>query len=169
MRDIVRRMLSEAGGGAAFQFPVGAVYINVTGTNPNTELGYGTWVQYAAGAALVGYSGVAPFNVAEAAIGNATHDHDYSDVIDHDHAVNVINSVHSHTVDIYSALVSLKPGIGALQAVDEVPDATFPTSNDATSVSASTDPPAGSVATGTTDAASSLPPSIVVFIWKRTV
>lgn len=35
-------------------FPVGAIYLNTTGVDPNTELGYGTWVQVAQGEFLVG-------------------------------------------------------------------------------------------------------------------
>ena len=35
-------------------FPVGAIYLSVTGVNPNTELGYGTWTQVARGEYLVG-------------------------------------------------------------------------------------------------------------------
>lgn len=35
-------------------FPVGAIYLNVTGVDPNTELGYGTWTQVAQGQFLVG-------------------------------------------------------------------------------------------------------------------
>ena len=33
---------------------IGGIYLNVTGVNPNTELGYGTWVQVAKGNYLVG-------------------------------------------------------------------------------------------------------------------
>jgi hypothetical protein len=35
-------------------FPVGAIYLNVTGVNPSIELGYGTWTQVAKGLPLVG-------------------------------------------------------------------------------------------------------------------
>lgn len=53
-------------GGAGEAFPVGAVYINVTGTNPGTELGYGTWSAFGAGRVLVGYdSGDTDFDTAE--------------------------------------------------------------------------------------------------------
>lgn len=51
---------------ATFQFPIGAVYLNVTGTNPATELGYGTWSQIAQGQFLAGYkSGDADFGTIE--------------------------------------------------------------------------------------------------------
>jgi hypothetical protein len=36
-------------------FAVGAVYLSVTGVNPATELGYGSWTQVAQGQFLVGF------------------------------------------------------------------------------------------------------------------
>jgi hypothetical protein len=35
-------------------FAVGSIYLNITGVNPATELGYGTWTQVAKGMMLVG-------------------------------------------------------------------------------------------------------------------
>ena len=35
-------------------YPVGGVYIEISGVNPATTLGFGTWVEHAAGRALVG-------------------------------------------------------------------------------------------------------------------
>jgi hypothetical protein len=52
------------GGGQAF--PVGAVFIAVVATDPNTLLGYGTWAAIAAGRVLVGLNaGDADFDTAE--------------------------------------------------------------------------------------------------------
>jgi len=46
-------------------FPIGSIYINVTGTNPGTFLG-GTWVAFGAGKCLVGLdSGDTDFDTAE--------------------------------------------------------------------------------------------------------
>ena len=47
-------LYSAGGGGPAFQFPIGYVYISVDGTDPNTVLGYGVWQQFAEGRVLVG-------------------------------------------------------------------------------------------------------------------
>ncbi len=49
----VDALIAGVGGSA---FPVGAIYTNVTGVNPATELGYGTWTAFGAGRMLAGYS-----------------------------------------------------------------------------------------------------------------
>lgn len=60
-------------GGAGQAFPVGAVYINVTGVNPGTELGYGTWSAFGAGRVMVGFnSGDTDFDTAEETGGSKT-------------------------------------------------------------------------------------------------
>ncbi len=52
-------------------FPVGAVYINVTGVNPATELGYGTWSAFGAGRMLIGYDSGTPAFATALATGGA--------------------------------------------------------------------------------------------------
>ena len=49
--DASNTLTISASGGA---FPVGAIYINVTGVNPASELGYGTWSAFGTGRVLVG-------------------------------------------------------------------------------------------------------------------
>ena len=47
-------------------WPIGAVFISVVSTNPNTLLGYGTWAAIGAGRVLVGRdAGDADFDTAE--------------------------------------------------------------------------------------------------------
>jgi len=56
-------------------YPVGCIYTNITGTNPGTELGVGTWTAFGAGRVLVGYdSGDADFDAAEETGGAKTVD-----------------------------------------------------------------------------------------------
>ncbi len=57
-------------------FPIGAVYLNITGVNPSGELGYGTWSQIAQGQMLVGFKAADPdFGVVEGTGGAKTHTH----------------------------------------------------------------------------------------------
>lgn len=101
---------TPSGGPGGEAFPVGAVYINVTGTNPATELGYGTWSAFGAGRVMVGYnSGDTDFDTAEETGGaktvaaggsvaaptisgstaeEAAHTHTYTDVPNHVHVMN---------------------------------------------------------------------------------
>lgn len=55
-------------------FPVGAIYTEITGTNPGTTFGYGTWVAFGSGQVLVGFaSGDANFGTVLATGGEKTH------------------------------------------------------------------------------------------------
>lgn len=162
IRDLVRRIIGEARA-----FAVGAVYTNVTGVNPGIELGYGTWVAFSQGRALFGFSGVAPFDVVEAAVGAATHLHIYSDLPQHGHTLTLINNLHLHANDINTANPSgTSGGSASIQGSNADPNATKNTQNAATSVTGTADN--AGVASPQTATASSLPPGTVVYFWKRT-
>lgn len=95
-------------GGEAFA--IGGIYINVTGVNPATELGYGTWSAFGAGRVLVGRdAGDADFDTAQetggaktkaisAHAGTAVADH-----ASHTHTTNVTvdaHASHTHTTNV---------------------------------------------------------------------
>jgi hypothetical protein len=61
-------------------FPVGALYLSVTNTNPATSLGYGTWSQVAQGLLLIGQTGA---QTGGQQVGNATHAHAFTQPSDH--------------------------------------------------------------------------------------
>lgn len=52
------------GGGSGEAFPVGAIYLSVTGVNPATELGYGTWSAWGSGRMPVGIEPGSPVAIA---------------------------------------------------------------------------------------------------------
>jgi hypothetical protein len=102
---------TPAGGGEAW--PIGAVFIAVVSTNPNTLLGYGTWAAFGTGRVLVGIdSGDTDFDTIEetggaktkaisahagtAVADHASHTHDYSTVIAHTHTIT--DPGHDHDV-----------------------------------------------------------------------
>jgi hypothetical protein len=138
---------SHAGGGGA-AFPVGAVFLAVVNTNPNTLLGYGTWTQIAQGQFLVGQDSTdADFDTAEETGGAKTVD------IQHSHSL----SAHTHTINHEHAITAtnLRTG-GAELEVDPVHAGS-----------------SGAPSTDTTNAQLSttqsiLPPYFVVYVWKRT-
>lgn len=60
-------------------YPVGSLYLSTVATNPHDLLGFGTWVAYAQGAALVGRAPSGTFSTPGATVGqesqNLTHNH----------------------------------------------------------------------------------------------
>lgn len=57
-------------------WPVGSIFLSVSSSNPNTLLGFGTWVRIAEGQFLVGYkSGDVDFGTLEGTGGSKTHTH----------------------------------------------------------------------------------------------
>lgn len=83
-------------------WPVGSVYTNITGVNPGTELGFGTWSQIAGGKVLIGQSsGDADFDTAEETGGAKTATLAVANLPAHDHTGSTIGneSAHTHSID----------------------------------------------------------------------
>lgn len=160
---------STAGGGGGGQaFPIGGVYINVTGVNPATELGYGTWSALGAGKTLVGYdSADTDFDTAEetggaktvavASHGTLTHDSTGTSG-SHTHSFSDTSSSPSGTTD--------KTGGGGATATSTHTHTISGTTGAASTTHAHTGSSSHGTLTHTTS--SVVQPYIVVHIWKRT-
>lgn len=80
-----------------FVYPVGSVYVETTGTNPNTTFGFGTWTAYAQGAALVGVAATGTFANAGTVVGSETHTLTVGEMPSHNHSIN--DPGHNHGID----------------------------------------------------------------------
>jgi len=70
-------------------YPVGEMLITLRSGNPNTWLGFGTWVRMAEGRTLVGYDGAdSDFNLVEKEGGAKTHTLTESEMPSHSHTVS---------------------------------------------------------------------------------
>jgi hypothetical protein len=146
--------ISATGGEGSFQFPVGAIYLEVTGANPNTTFGYGTWSQIAQGQMLIGQKSTdANFDTAEETGGAKTVD------LSHTHTVTSNVSVGNHGTLAHSKITGTKhwDESGADSSYDaHTVDAHSVTNNAVTSGS------------GGSATQSIMNPYFVVYIWKRT-
>jgi len=131
-------------------FKVGAIYTTVSPTNPATSLGYGTWVAFATGKALVG---IDPANTlmdaVEETFGSAN-----SVNVSHTHTATVTDPGHRHG--------GIPTSTGAGDAFDG--DGAFSgfTSFATTGISVSI------ASSGETGVNKNYQPSIAVYFWKRT-
>lgn len=141
----------------AIIYPVGCIYTEVTGVNPATTFGFGTWVAFGEGKVLVGRNSVdTDFDTAEETGGEKTHILTEAEMPKHKH-------------QIFAAVEA---------TLNEAPNATtkyaayFSNYGDTTEykISATTTTPTigptSNVGSGT--AHNNLQPYIVVYFWKRT-
>ena len=166
--------------------PVGCIYTNITGVNPATELGFGTWTSFGGGRVLVGLdSGDADFDTAEDETGNkteasashthtgASHRHTISHTHNHDHAIGIAlegGGLFWRAADPFGTTGSFTPTDYANTGTPAGTSAYSLTNDDATGASTSY---AGYATPGTggataPSATSVVQPSIVVYFWKRT-
>lgn len=147
-------------------WPVGSVFIGVVSTSPATLLGGGTWAQIAQGRVLVGQDiGDTAFDTLEETGGAQTHTHAaHSDVINHTHPVTDTGHVHPEQAPSSASAGALKFGIDTNASGSQA--AGIDTASAVTGVT--TTNPVGGVAELTHDSSSSLPPYLVVAVWKRT-
>lgn len=76
-------------------YPVGCLFMNTDGSDPATTLGFGTWVRYAKGQALVGVADNGTFSTPGTAVGNERHSITWGEMPAHNHGVN--DPGHNHS------------------------------------------------------------------------
>ena len=132
-------------------YPVGSIYMNMAvATNPGTLLGFGTWVAYATGQALVGYEASGTFDALDESLGAETFSGTSGST-----AIN-ISQMPAHTHDT---------NINAGNSTDGNPNIASgggDTGNITTSSTGSGSGHTHSIA------GSTLQPSVTVHMWKRT-
>lgn len=142
--DLITDERIGMGGGGAEAFPVGAIYLSVTGVNPATELGYGTWAAFGTGRMLVGIdAGQTEFDTVEETGGAKTKN------LAHTHTT----PAHAHALDTPGAT----PPEGAKHTVDAV-DSSYHGTNSSGS---------GNTGSGLSATQDVMNPYIVVYMWKR--
>ena len=154
-------------GGQAF--PVGAIYLSITRTNPATELGYGTWTQVAQGQFIVGQKASdSDFNTPEETGGAKTAQLTTNELPAHTH----IQNAHNHTQDPHSHLTQRYPtatGSSSGFTIDTSMSGTLADNTLPTKAATPTNQAATAVNqnAGSGAAFSILPPYFVIYIWRR--
>src|SRR3990167_3696913 len=151
-------------------WPVGSVFLSVVSTNPATLLGFGTWAAFAAGRMLVGLDGGdADFDTAEEVGGAKTVTLTEAQLSAHTHVQNA----HTHRLTdpghVHSVNKGQTDGDGSLfdksSAADSSPAVATNSATTGVTVNNAT---ATNQNTGGGEAHLTLPPYIVVYMWKRT-
>lgn len=149
----------------ATAYPVGAVFISVVSTNPNTLLGFGTWSAIAAGRVLVGLdSGDTDFDTAEETGGAKTVAAAGTNANEsaHTHAATGLtftgNAVAAASTATSPDLVTSNISIGGVSPVTTATG----------SIGGSTAAGSAHTHTFTGSATSVVQPYFVVYMWKRT-
>lgn len=172
-------------GDVSLCWPVGSIFMSVSPTNPNTSLGFGTWVAFATGRVVIGVdTGDASFDTVEetggaktvAAAGTVsaptftgsalgTHTHTPGTIVPSAHAA------HTNNHSVVTSASAMGTGFGDVAAVISVAahgtHATHTMSGTSSADSAGTPAGTNSAPTFTGSATSVVQPYITAYFWKR--
>lgn len=141
-------------------YPVGSIYISVDSSNPVDLFGFGTWVAFGAGRAIVGVdTGDSDFDAAEKTSGTKTVTLSSNEIPSHSHGVT--DPGHSHLTQRYPTATGGSSGFTIDTSMSgTLADNTLPTKSATTGITINN--------TGGGAAHNNVQPSISVFLWKRT-
>lgn len=141
-------------------YPVGSIYASVLNTNPADLFGFGTWVAFAVGRAMVGVDPTdADFDAAEKTSGAKTVALTEQQLPVHSHGV--IDPGHSHAEQRFPQATGAQSGFTADTSMNGAPVAVSQTTQAATTGITIDN-------TGGGQAHDNVQPSIAVYLWKRT-
>lgn len=156
-------------------FKVGAIYVNLTGVNPASELGYGVWAVFGTGRTLVGFdAGDSDFDAARKVSGSKAHTLTTAQMPSHTHtqdphAHGVTDPGHAHTQRFNAATTG--PLSGPTTAPDTSSNTTtnygITTATNTTGISVN-NATATNQNTGGGQSHPNVQPSITVHFWERT-
>jgi len=139
-------------------YPVGSIYMNMAvATNPGTLLGFGTWVAYATGQALVGYEASGTFDALDESLGAETFS-----------GTSGSTTLSTSQIPSHSHKVAGDEHSGSYDYGDNFEVNNLTTSSSAKSNQADTSSVGGGSGHTHTIAGSTLQPSVTVHMWKRT-
>lgn len=135
--------------------PVGSIYVSELATNPGTLFGRGTWVAYGQGRVLIGNDG-ATFGTDGTTGGAATHSHGFTQ------PTAAAEAAHTHGPGTLKDATSSNATKLFTSSTSGVSAATLSGATAAGSSHAHT------ISGGAVQDGSTLPPYVVVHMWKRT-
>lgn len=136
-------------------YPVGCIYTEITGVNPSTTFGFGSWVAFGAGRVLVGNGTSDQSFTAGTSGGESNHTLSSNEMPSHTHSIT--DPGHTHT---YSWGTGTATGSGTTFMLPAGFNNNQATSSNTTGVTANN--------TGGGASHNNLQPYIVVYFWQRT-
>lgn len=142
--------------------PVGSLFFHTTSDDPNTVLGFGTWVRYGKGSVIASVADTGTFSTPNSVVGSETHTMTIGEMPAHSHSVYDPGHSHSFARDLVVTSGSgtqrtyLGGGVGQQLAWSQIGS----TNGSGTGI--------GIYNTGGGAGFSVVQPTIPVYVWKRT-
>jgi hypothetical protein len=141
-------------------YPLGSIYMNANSAiNPATLLGFGTWISFGEGRVLVGKAATGTFATVGGTMGAETHSLTAAENGAHNHALS--DPGHAHNVSLTGSNTETVTNSRSIEWTNPVDTINVTTSTSGSNVSIA--------ASGSGTPHNNIQPSLVVYMWMRTV